>query len=62
MGSVPVTVVITIKVLVEVTTTPRQLVFKVVGPTLFVLVESIAAALESVLDVEDVQLTSMDVI
>ena len=52
----------TTKVLVDVTTTPRQVMFKVVGPTLFVLVESIAAALESVLDVEDVQLTSMDVI
>ena len=62
MGSVPVTVVITTKVLVEVTTTPRQLMFKAVGPTLYVLVVFIVAALESVLDVEDVQLTSMDVI
>jgi len=42
--------------------TLRQLVFKVVGLILCVLVVFIVAAPESVKDVEDVHLTSTDVI
>tara|TARA_Y100000022_G_C13041003_1_gene280017 strand:- start:199 stop:417 length:219 start_codon:yes stop_codon:yes gene_type:complete len=59
--SVPVTAAITTKVLVVDITIVKLLMFKLVGLTLSVLQASIAAALESVKDVEDVHPTLMDV-